>query len=102
MKAMRVNGWGLPVQLEDVPQPKPGNDEVLVRVHAASLNPFDSAIHAGYMQGYVSAPLTLGTDFAGEVVEVGSEVKHVKVGDAVFAGPDALGLVCRIPGCQGE
>jgi NADPH:quinone reductase-like Zn-dependent oxidoreductase len=84
MKAMRVKEWGQPVQLEDIPQPKPGNDEVLVRVHAASINPFDSAVHAGYMQGYVSAPLTLGTDFAGEVVEVGSDVKHVKPGDAVY------------------
>jgi NADPH:quinone reductase-like Zn-dependent oxidoreductase len=84
MKAMRVNQWGLPVQLEDIPQPKPGNDEVLVRVHAASINPFDSFVHAGYMQGMVSTPLTLGTDFAGEVVEVGSEVKHVKPGDAVY------------------
>jgi len=84
MKAMRVNQWGLPVELEDVPQPKPGKDEVLVQVHAASINPFDSAVHAGYMQGMMSTPLTLGTDFAGEVVEVGSDVKHLKVGDAVY------------------
>lgn len=84
MKAMRVNGWGQPVQMEDIPQPKPARDEVLVRVHAASINPFDSAVHAGYMQGMVSTPLTLGTDFAGEVVETGSEVGHVKRGDAVY------------------
>lgn len=84
MKAMRVNEWGHPIQLEDIPQPKPEKDEVLVRVHAASINPFDSAVHAGYMQGMVSTPLTLGTDFAGEVVEVGSEVRHVKPGDAVY------------------
>ena len=84
MKAVRVNEWGQPVQLEDIPQPKPGKDEVLVRVHAASINPFDSFIHAGYLQGMVSTPLTLGTDFAGEVIEVGSEVAHVKPGDAVF------------------
>ncbi len=84
MKAIRVNTWGQPIQLEDIPQPKPGKDEVLVRVHAASINPFDSFVHAGYMQGMVSTPLTLGTDFAGEVVEVGSEVSHVKPGDAVY------------------
>jgi len=84
MKAMRVNNWGLPVELEDIPQPKPGNDEVLVKVHAASINPFDSFVHAGYMQGMMSTPITLGTDFAGEVVEVGPDVKHVKPGDAVY------------------
>ena len=66
MKAMRLNTWGQPVQLEDIPQPVPAKDEVLVRVHAASINPFDSFVQAGYMQGMVSTPLTLGTDFAGE------------------------------------
>jgi NADPH:quinone reductase-like Zn-dependent oxidoreductase len=84
MKAVRVNVWGQPVQLEDIPQPKPANDEVLVRVHAASINPFDWFVQAGYMQGMLSTPLTLGTDFAGEVVEAGPEVGHVKPGDAVY------------------
>jgi NADPH:quinone reductase-like Zn-dependent oxidoreductase len=84
MKAMRLNAWGQPLQLEDVPQPKPAEDEVLVRVRAASINPFDTFIHAGYMQGMVNVPLTLGTDFAGEVVEVGSKIGHVKPGDAVY------------------
>ena len=84
MKAVRLNGWGQPVQLENVPQPKPASDEVLVRVHAASINPFDAAVYAGYMQSYVSVPLTMGTDFSGEVVEVGSEVVHVRPGDAVY------------------
>jgi NADPH:quinone reductase-like Zn-dependent oxidoreductase len=84
MKAMRVNGWGQPLKLEDIPQPKAESDNVLVRVHAASINPFDSYVHAGYMQGMVNTPLTLGTDFAGEVVEAGPEVRHVKPGDAVY------------------
>jgi NADPH:quinone reductase-like Zn-dependent oxidoreductase len=84
MKAIRLNGWGQPVQLEDAPQPKTASDEVLVRVHAASLNPFDSFVHAGYMQSFISVPLTMGTDFAGEVVETGPEINHVKPGDAVY------------------
>ena len=84
MKAARVNGWGLPIQMENVPQPEPAGDEVLVRVHAASINPFDAYVHAGYMQGFLSVPLTLGTDFAGEVVEVGDEIRHLKPGDAVY------------------
>jgi NADPH:quinone reductase-like Zn-dependent oxidoreductase len=84
MKAVRVNEWGKPVQLEDIPQPKPANDEALVRVHAASINPFDAAIVAGYMSFMATPPLTLGTDFSGEVVEVGRDVTHVKPGDAVY------------------
>jgi len=84
MKAVRVNEWGKPVQLEDIPQPVPNNDEVLVRVHAASINPFDTAVIAGYMSFMASPPLTLGTDFAGEVVAVGADITHVGPGDAVY------------------
>jgi NADPH:quinone reductase-like Zn-dependent oxidoreductase len=84
MKAVRVNGWGQPLLLEDIPQPQPAQDEVLVRVHAASINPFDSFVHMGYMGNYMTTPLTLGTDFAGEVVEVGEDIRHLKPGDAVY------------------
>jgi NADPH:quinone reductase-like Zn-dependent oxidoreductase len=84
MKAVRVNQWGQPVQVETVPQPRPANDEVLVRVHAVSLNPVDVSSAAGYLQTMQQLPLTLGTDFAGEVISTGSEVTHVKAGDAVY------------------
>jgi NADPH:quinone reductase-like Zn-dependent oxidoreductase len=84
MKAVRVNQYGQPVQVEDIPQPTPGKDEVLVRVHAASLNPVDSFWIAGYLQAMQQLPLTPGTDFAGEVVSAGADVTHVKPGDAVY------------------
>src|SRR5262245_59825554 len=84
MKAIRLNQWGAPAQLEDVPQPTIGNDEVLVRVHAASVNPLDWKIAAGYLQGMINVPRTMGTDFAGDVVSVGSDVKNFKPGDAVY------------------
>lgn len=84
MKAVRLNGWGQPVQLEDIPQPSLASDEVLVRVHAASINPLDAFIQAGYLQFMLTAPLTMGTDFAGEVVAAGPEVTHVQPGDAVY------------------
>jgi NADPH:quinone reductase-like Zn-dependent oxidoreductase len=84
MKAVRINEWGKPVKLEEIPQPKPASDEVLVRVHAASINPVDTAVMAGYLSFMTSVPMTLGTDFSGEVVEVGREVTHVKPGDAVY------------------
>src|SRR6266498_5026096 len=84
MKAIRVNEWGKPVELEDIPQPIPADDEVLVRVHAASINPFDIAVAAGYVAFMASTPMTLGTDVAGEVVEVGKDVTNFKPGDEVF------------------
>jgi len=84
MKAARLNQWGRPLELEELPQPEPKDDEVLIRVHAASVNPFDSAVQAGYLQGMAKTPLTLGSDFAGEVVSAGSKITHVKPGDAVY------------------
>jgi NADPH:quinone reductase-like Zn-dependent oxidoreductase len=84
MKAVRINEWGQPVQIEELPEPTPADDQVLVRVHAASINPVDGGIAAGYMQMMYSTPLTLGTDFAGEVVAVGADVQDVQPGDAVY------------------
>lgn len=84
MKAVRLKQWGAPVEVEDIPQPQPAADEVLVRVRAASVNPVDAFVHMGYMQGMMSVPLTMGTDFSGDVVAVGADVKSVKPGDAVF------------------
>lgn len=84
MKAVRINEWGKPVQVQDIPQPRPAADEALVKIHAASINPVDAAIMMGYFGAMISAPMTLGTDFSGVVVEVGSAMKYVKPGDEVF------------------
>jgi NADPH:quinone reductase-like Zn-dependent oxidoreductase len=90
MKAARLNEWGKAIVIEDVDQPEPGDDEVLVRIHAASVNPFDNALHAGYLQGMASVPMTMGTDFAGEVATVGKNITDFKPGDQVF-GSSPLG-----------
>lgn len=84
MKAVRVNEWAQPLKIEELPQPSPADDEVLVRVHAAAVNPVDMGIAAGYLKEMLTAPHTLGADFAGEAVEVGENVTHVKPGDAVY------------------
>jgi len=84
MKAYRLNDWGKPLDLEDIPRSEPNDNEVLVRIRAASINPFDAAIQAGYLQGMAKIPMTLGTDFAGDVVAIGKNITHVKPGDAVF------------------
>lgn len=84
MKALRINQWGQPAQEEEIPQPKIEKDEVLVRVHASSINPVDQFAMAGYLKEMLSLPFTPGTDFAGEAAEVGAEVTHVRPGDAVY------------------
>ena len=84
MRAVRLDQWGEPVHVEELERPEPGSDEVLVHVRAASVNPVDRAIASGYLAGYANVPMTMGTDFAGEVVAVGEDVSHVQPGDEVF------------------
>jgi NADPH:quinone reductase-like Zn-dependent oxidoreductase len=84
MKACRVNEWGEPVEIEEVARPSPAADEVLVRVRAASINPMEVFVAAGYVKAMLQVPLTIGTDFAGEVAEVGADITHVKPGDNVY------------------
>ena len=84
MKAMRLNEWGKALELGAVLLPVPDADQALVRVHAVFINPFDAAVHAGYLQSMAKIPMTLGTDFAGDVVAVGANITHLKPGDAVY------------------
>jgi NADPH:quinone reductase-like Zn-dependent oxidoreductase len=89
MKAVVLHEYGPPSNLkyEDVPDPKPGPDEVLVRVHAASLNPIDWKIRSGAAKARfpIEFPYILGRDLAGIVQEAGADVLGFKQGDPVFA-----------------
>jgi NADPH:quinone reductase-like Zn-dependent oxidoreductase len=91
-KAVRIHAFGGLDKLvyEDAPVPAINADDVLVKVHAASVNPVDWKIREGYLKDFIphQLPLTLGWDFAGEVVAVGEQVKEWKIGDAVYARPD--------------
>jgi NADPH:quinone reductase-like Zn-dependent oxidoreductase len=88
MKAIRIHSYGGPDVLtyEDAPRPVPSKDEVLIHVHATTVNPFDCAVRAGYMNGYFNhtLPLILGTDVSGVIEEIGAEVTAFKPGDAVY------------------
>src|SRR5438132_1484578 len=88
MKAVRIHAYGGPDVLayEDAPVPTPAEGEVLVRVHATSVNPFDCAQRAGYLAGYITYtfPLILGTDVSGVVEAVGAKVSNVAPGDPVY------------------
>ena len=88
MKAVRIHSYGGPEVLsyEDTDRPTPGPGEVLIRVHATSVNPFDIAVRNGYMHSWFnySLPLTLGSDVSGVIEEVGEGVTNVSSGDAVY------------------
>lgn len=89
MKAVRIKAYGGPEVLtyEDMPRPIPGPKEVLVRIHAASINPADWKVRAGYFKEYIklTLPAILGWDLSGIVESVGSEVSRFKTGDEVYA-----------------
>ncbi len=87
MKAIVVSELGAPPAIrDDVPPPTPSPSEVVVRVHASSVNPVDNAIAAGMLAQMVEHdfPVILGRDYAGTVEQVGSEVTRYSVGDEVY------------------
>src|SRR5881227_4292694 len=77
------------VRLGQMPEPEVRDDDVLVQVHAASLNQLDSKIRDGEFKLILPyrLPLILGNDVAGVVVRVGSKVRRFKLGDEVYARP---------------
>jgi NADPH2:quinone reductase len=85
MKAIRVHAFGGPdvLRLEDLPEPKAGPGQVVVRVKAVGVNPVDVTIRNGAYKNVVP-PYTPGSDAAGTVESVGDGVTHVKSGDRVF------------------
>jgi NADPH2:quinone reductase len=83
MKAAVLGEKG--VEVRDVPAPKPGPGQVLVKVRASGLNRADLIVASGRMHGPVGGSGTvMGLEFAGEVAEVGSGVANVKAGDRVM------------------
>ena len=91
MKAFVVDRYGKAdnVRIGDMPDPTLRDDEVLVQVRAASVNPLDSKIRDGEFKLLLKyrLPLILGHDLAGVVVRVGPRVRHFKPGDEVYARP---------------
>ena len=94
MKAIRIHAYGGPDVLvyEDAPRPEPAANEVVVRVHAAGVNPVDRFTRAGYLQGMAdfALPFIPGLDLSGVVDAVGSEVDGLAVGDEVFGYSNML------------
>jgi NADPH:quinone reductase-like Zn-dependent oxidoreductase len=86
MKAARVHKFGPPsaITLENLPIPAPGPGELLVRVHAAGVGPWDGWVRAGKSVLPQPLPLTLGSDFSGVVAAVGAGVAQLAPGDGVY------------------
>jgi threonine 3-dehydrogenase len=87
MQALRKVAPGPGLSLDEVRDPQPSATDVVVEVEAASVCGTDLHIHLwdGWASGRVVPPVTLGHEFAGRVVEVGADVRHVSVGDFVSA-----------------
>jgi len=86
MKAIVQRRFGGPevLEVDHIELPPLGPTDVLVRVHAAALNPVDLGTRAGRVLERATFPLVLGWDLAGEVEEIGSDVRKVKVGERVI------------------
>jgi NADPH:quinone reductase-like Zn-dependent oxidoreductase len=95
MKAIRFHDYGNPdvLRLEDAPTPAPGPGEVLVKVHATSVNPVDCAIRAGYLRALrdYPRPFILGWDFSGTIAALGDGVTEWHLGDEVYGHPPLSG-----------
>ncbi len=86
MRAIAITDFGAAPALIEVPDPKPAPGEVLVRVHASSVNGFDLAVAGGMLKGMMEHrfPVVLGKDFAGTVAATGEGVSGFAAGDEVF------------------
>lgn len=97
MKAIQVQEFGDPdvLRLEELPDPELKAGQVLIQVHAAGVNPYDTYARAGTLP-WVSLPYIPGADAAGIVKAVGEGVSQVAVGDRVYAGNSITGSYAEL------
>ena len=93
MKAIVVHEFGGPevLKLEEIPTPKPAAGQVLVRIHAVGVNPYDTYMRAGTYAVKPPLPYTPGSDGAGVIEAVGTGVAKVKHGDRVYVAKTVTG-----------
>src|SRR5262245_62337736 len=78
------------IQVGDLPVPKPGPGQVLVKVNAAALNPIDLYLRSGMVSMPMSFPYVIGSDFAGTVEQAGSGATRFRAGDRVWGSNQGL------------
>jgi len=93
MKAIQVHKFGGPevLELHEIPTPKPGPGQILVRVRAAGVNPYDTYMRNGTYAIKPALPYTPGSDAAGTVEAIGEGVKKFKAGDRVYTAKTLTG-----------
>jgi len=103
MKAIRIHEFGGPevLVLEDVPTPPVGAGQVLVRVHAAGVNPVDTYIRSG-SYGARDLPFTPGSDGAGLIEEIGEGVEDLEVGQRVYLAGSLSGSYAEKALCRAD
>ncbi|MDB6065380.1 MAG: quinone oxidoreductase [Pedosphaera sp.] len=102
MKAILVHQFGGPevLKLEEVPKPEVGAGQILVRVHAAGINPVDAYIRSGTYASKPKLPYIPGKDAAGIVESVGKDVRQFKPGDRVYVGDCLTGTYAEYVLCE--
>src|SRR5437867_1338462 len=92
MRAMVVTQFGPPevLQLQEMPEPAPGPNDLLLEVHAAGLNPVDYKVRRGAFREGRTLPFSLGYDVSGVVRAMGAAVRSFRNGDAVYASPSLI------------
>lgn len=102
MKAIRVASFGGPevLRLETVPDPRPGPGQVLVKIHAAGVNPVETYIRAGAYARKPALPYTPGSDGAGVVAAVGPDVVDLQEGDRVYTAGSLTGTYAELALCE--
>lgn len=96
MKAAQISQYGgieVVTITADVPKPTPKEGQVLIEVHASSINPFDWKVRKGFMQKMkqLAFPVTLGGDISGVITELGEGVTNFSVGDKVYGQANIFG-----------
>lgn len=101
MKAIRVHEFGGPevLRLEEIPKPSPAVGQILVRIHAAGVNPVDTYIRSGAYAVKPSLPFTPGKDAAGTVEEIGGSMANIKPGDRIYVAESLTGTYAEYALC---
>ena len=92
MRAMVVSEFGNAdvLKLQEMPVPRCGEDDVLIEVHAAAVNPIDFKVRKGALRAGRKQPIILGFDVSGVIREMGAKASGFKVGDEVYASPSLV------------
>jgi NADPH2:quinone reductase len=102
MKAIRVKQFGAPqvLQIQEIADPQPGAQEVIVQIKAAGVNPVETYIRSGEYAKLPALPWTPGSDGAGDVIAIGDDVTEWKIGDRVYTTGSQSGTYAEMARCH--